>query len=58
MKFETAMKRLDEISREIEGEEISLDHALELYAEGAKIVCECNKLLDEAENKINEVNEL
>ena len=58
MKFETAMKRLEEISQKIDSEEVDLDEALALYAEGAEMIRECNRLLDEAENKINEVNEL
>ena len=58
MKFEAAMKRLEEISQKIDGENVDLDEALALYAEGAAMIKECNKLLDEAENKINEVNEL
>ena len=58
MKFEEAMKRLEEISHKIDEENVELDEALELYAEGAAMIRECNKLLDEAENKINEVNEL
>ncbi len=58
MKFEDAMNKLEEISRAIEREDISLDEALSLYAEGAEMIKTCNKLLDEAENKMNEVNEL
>jgi len=58
MKFEATMKRLEEISQKIDREDVELDEALELYAEGAALIRECNKLLDEAENKINEVNEL
>ena len=58
MKFEEAMNKLDEISRAIEREDISLDDALSLYAEGAEMIKQCNRMLDEAENKMNEVNEL
>ena len=58
MKFEDAMNRLEEIAGKIEREDISLDEALSLYAEGAEMIRTCNKMLDEAENKMNEVNEL
>lgn len=58
MKFETAIKKLEEISQKIDSEEIDLDQALTLYAEGISMIKECNRLLEEAENKINEVNEL
>lgn len=59
MKFETAMKRLEEISQKIDsGSDIELEEALALYTEGAAIIQKCNQMLDDAENKINEVNEL
>lgn len=58
MKFEEAMNRLEEISRMIEREELGMDEALALYSEGAKLIAACNQMLDDAENKINEVNEL
>lgn len=59
MKFETAMKRLEEISQKIDSNsEIELEEALALYIEGAAIIQKCNQMLDDAENKINEVNEL
>lgn len=58
MKFETAMNKLEELSHKMESEDVSLDEALALYAEGAELIKTCNELLNEAENKLNEVNEL
>lgn len=58
MKFEEAMKQLEEISRAIEREEIGLDESLALYAQGAELIKTCNQMLDDAEQKINEANEL
>ena len=58
MKFETAMKQLEEISAKMEQEDLSLDQALRLYEQGAALIRTCNQMLDDAESKISEVNEL
>lgn len=50
--FEEAIKRLTEISRELEGEQRELDASLALYEEGVKLIRHCNSLLESAERKI------
>lgn len=50
--FEEAIKRLAEISRELEGEQRELDASLALYEEGVKLIRHCNSLLESAERKI------
>ena len=50
--FETAMKRLEEIVSALEGGKCTLDESLGLFEEGTKLIAECTKLLDEAEQKV------
>ena len=53
IKFEEAIKRLDEVVRALEDGNTPLDRALELYEEGIALVRICNEKLDGAEQKIN-----
>jgi exodeoxyribonuclease VII small subunit len=50
--FETALTRLEEILERMNGGTISLDESLKLYEEADKLLALCNKLLNEAERKI------
>ena len=50
--FETALARLEEITRDLESGEIKLDETLALYTEGVKIAEFCRRKLTEAEKKI------
>ncbi len=50
--FEEALKRLEEIAKKLESEDINLDEAIKLYEEGMKLVDFCSKKLQEAENRI------
>ena len=52
MNFESAMRRLDEISAELEKEGVSLENALALYEEGVGLVRKCNDALENAERKV------
>ena len=54
--FEDAMRRLEEIVRRIEGGDVSLDEALELWREGDALQRRCRELLDAAEGKIEELS--
>lgn len=51
-KFEVQMARLDEIVRKMESGEGDLDEMLALYEEGVKLSKSCNKMLDEAQQKV------
>ncbi len=53
--FEEALKRLQEISEKLEGQEISLDESIKLYEEGIELAKKCYKLLSEAELKVTEL---
>ena len=51
--FETAMKRIDEISAKLEDNTLKLDESLALYEEGVSLVAFCRAKLDEAHQKIS-----
>ena len=51
-KFEDYMTRLDEIVKIMEQGTETLENTLSLYEEGVKISKMCNKMLDEAEQKV------
>ena len=50
--YEQAISRLDEIVRFMERGDASLDQALKLFEEGASLIATCNRMLDEAEQKV------
>ena len=54
--FETAMARLEEISRILAENNVTLDESLKLYAEGVKLLKFCNTKLEQAQIKISEIN--
>ena len=51
-KFETAMKRLEEIVAKMESGEPSLEESLKLFEEGIKLSRMLNKKLDEAQRRV------
>ncbi len=51
-KFEEAMKRLEDIVRNLESGDLSLENALQVFEEGMKLAGFCSKKLDEAEQKV------
>ncbi len=53
MKFEEAMNKLEEIAKELENGELTLDESVSKFEEGMKLSKKCNKILNEAEKKIN-----
>jgi len=50
-KFETAMKRLEEIVNALESGKVDLDESLALYEEGIKLVKLCDTKLKDVEAK-------
>ncbi len=52
IRFEDALKRLEEIVDELEGGSQSLDDALKKYEEGIKLSKLCAKQLEAAKNKV------
>ena len=57
MGFEDAMKRLQEVLRELEEQTAPLDAMLGLYEEGAALVERCNRILDDASNRVSRIGE-
>ena len=52
MKFEEALKKLEEIVQGLESEELSLDDSLKRFEEGIKLSQICRKKLEEIEKKV------
>ncbi len=52
IKFETALKKIEEIVREFENEKMTLDELTKKYEEGMKLISLCDDELSKAENKI------
>ncbi len=53
--YEESIKRLNEIVDILEKNEESLDNALALYEEGTRLVAYCTKKLENAKQKITEI---
>ena len=51
--FEESLAKLEEITAELEGGELSLEDSLKRFDEGVKLAEFCNKKLDEAQKKVN-----
>lgn len=52
MGFEEALTRLEEILQKLETGKAPLNESLALFEEGVKLSGYCNKLLDQAEQKV------
>ena len=50
--FEESAERIEEIVKLLERGDAPLDKSLELFEEGAKLIKQCGKLLDEAEQTV------
>lgn len=52
LNFEDSMKKLEDITKELEKGELDLNSSMEKFEEGIKLSKECNKILENAEKKI------
>ena len=52
MSFEASIKRLDEIVKLLEKGDAPLSESLKLFEEGTELIGNCDKLLNEAEQKV------
>lgn len=50
--FEESMKRLGDIAKELEKDDLTLDESVKKFEEGMNLSKNCKKILDEAERKI------
>lgn len=55
--FEEALKKLESIVEELENEDITLEDSVKLYEEGVKMSRFCTEILEQAELRIEQVNE-
>jgi len=53
--FDSKLKRLEEISVQLENEEVTLEESLQLFEEGVLLSKECQEALNQAELKITEL---
>lgn len=54
MKFEKGMQQLSEITAKLEAGGLSLEEAVALYGEGAKLAAQCRKELEQAKLSVTE----
>ena len=52
LSFEEAMQKIEDIVEKLETGKTSLDEMIELYKQGTELSVYCNKMIDEAEQKI------
>lgn len=50
--FEEALTRLEQITKELEEGDLSLDESLKYFDEGVKLAQFCNSKLDDAQKKV------
>ena len=53
MNFEESIKKLEQIANDLEKGDLNLEESVKKFEEGMKISKECNKILEDAEKKIN-----
>jgi exodeoxyribonuclease VII small subunit len=57
LSFEEALKKLESIVEQLEDENITLEDSVKLYEEGVKMSKFCTEILEQAELRIEKVNE-
>lgn len=50
--FETAMKQLETVAKELEKGDLDLDSSVAKFEEGMKLSAKCSELLEDAEKRI------
>ncbi|MBR1970485.1 MAG: exodeoxyribonuclease VII small subunit [Clostridia bacterium] len=55
MKFEEAMKELEETVKKLENSDTTLDEAMDLFEKGVGLTKTCQKLLGEAQLKVTKL---
>lgn len=53
--FEESLERLERIVKELEGEGLTLEETLQRYEEGARLVRQCTRRLEEAELTVRRI---
>lgn len=57
LSFEDALRQLESIVEQLESQEITLEDSVQLYEKGMELSKLCNKVLHQAELKIQQVND-
>lgn len=57
IKFETALKRLEDIVEQLESGKIDLDESIKVFEEGNELVKLCLEKLNKAEQKVKQIAE-
>ncbi len=52
LSFEESMKRLEDIVNHLEKGDIPLQESIQFFEEGTRLLTECSRMLDEAEQKV------
>ncbi|MBN1231671.1 MAG: exodeoxyribonuclease VII small subunit [Anaerolineales bacterium] len=55
MKYEEAVKELEEIIQKLESQELPLEESISLFERGQAISAHCSQLLENAELKVQQV---
>lgn len=55
LSFEDALKRLEEIVRQLESGDVALEQSISLYQEGDKLRDQCEQRLKSAQAKIDQI---
>ena len=55
--FEAALRELDDVVQRLEGGNLSLEESLSLYERGVALAAACHQRLQEAERRIEVLNE-
>ncbi|MDE0934166.1 MAG: exodeoxyribonuclease VII small subunit [Novosphingopyxis baekryungensis] len=55
LSFEESLKRLEDIVNQLERGDVPLDKSIDLYAEGDRLRAQCQKRLDAARAKIDQI---
>lgn len=55
MNFEQGTKKLEEIIKELDGKDITLERSIALFENGVKVTKECLEILNDAKGKITEI---
>ena len=56
--FSEMTKRIEEIASVLEKGDVSLEDSLKLFEEASGLIAKCNKALNNAKMKINDINTL
>ncbi len=57
LSFEEAYQQLETIVQQLEGNDLPLDEALNLFEKGQKLAAHCQQLLDGAEVRVSQLTE-